>query len=138
MDVMGLAKAYRTPLWLAAVFVVLLGVFAITPDPTTASSADAEPTTEPTPGPRECVVCPIDQRCDAKSGKCVFIKHTPLPCVKTAKFDDKAGFCLPEGVAPAPAPSIDPDAREPAFPGGIGGDSRDRQPRLPGFGNSRD
>jgi hypothetical protein len=137
MDVSNFASTYRTPLWLAGIFVVLLGVFAITPDPISATSADAEPTSEPTPGPHECVVCPIDQHCDGKSSQCVFLDHTPLPCVKSAKYDDKAKFCLPEG-APAPPAVSDTGAGRtgPEFPGGIGGD-RARQPRLPGFGNTQ-
>ena len=47
----GWARAYRTPLWLAVLFVALLVVFALTPDPTVAPSgatradrrADARP-----------------------------------------------------------------------------------------------
>lgn len=136
----GWVRAFRTPLWLALVFGALLVVFALTPDPQTASGA-SEPSAEPTPGPRECVVCPIDQRCDAKSGRCRFIDHTPLPCVKTATYDDEAGFCLPENVPQAPAaPAQTPDDGRvprvpgPQFPGGIGGD-QPRQPNLPGFGD---
>ena len=91
----GWMRAFRTPLWLGVPSSSqLLVVFALTPDPKSASGASA-PSAEPTPGPHECVVCPIDQRCDAKSGQCMFIDHTPLPCVKTATYDDKAGFCLP-------------------------------------------
>jgi hypothetical protein len=136
MDVRGFVRAYRTPLWLTAVFVLLLLVFAITPDPDTARGA-GEPTSEPTPGPHECVVCPIDQKCDPTSGQCLFVDHTPLPCVKSAKFDKKAGFCLPEGAPPAPAAATEPAGRVPGaprFPGGIGGD-QPRDPDLPGFGN---
>jgi hypothetical protein len=132
------ARAYRTPLWLGALFVVMLALFAVTPDPITATSADADPTAEPTSQPRQCVVCPIDQRCDARSGRCMFVEHTPLPCVKSAKFDEEAGFCLPEGAPPAPAVVNDgPERPTSEFPGGIGGD-RARQPRLPGFGNNDD
>jgi hypothetical protein len=133
----GWMRAFRTPLWLAAIFVVVMVVFAITPDPKSASGA-SEPSAAPTPGSRECVVCPIDQRCDAKSGQCKFIDHTPLPCVRTAKYDDKAGFCLPENVPAAPAAAETPEGRTsrvpgPEFPGGIGG--QPRQPSLPGFGD---
>jgi hypothetical protein len=136
MDVRGFVRAYRTPLWLTVVFVALLLVFAVTPDPKSASGA-SEPSSEPTAGPHECVVCPIDQRCDGKSGQCMFIDHTPLPCVKTAKYDGKAGFCLPESVPEAPASATDEPGRIPGpqFPGGIGGTPR--QPRgLPGFGDN--
>jgi hypothetical protein len=96
------ARLYQTPLWLTAAFIGLLVVFAITPDPSQ-NTASSGPTAEPTPGPRECVVCGIDQQCDPSSGRCMFIKATPLPCVKSSKFDDKAGFCLPTG-APTPVP----------------------------------
>jgi hypothetical protein len=48
-------------------------------------------------------VCGIDQQCDPASGRCVFVKPTPLPCVESAKFDEKSGFCLPTG-APTPVP----------------------------------
>jgi len=130
----GWGRVFRTPLWLGVAFVALLVVFALTPDPKSASGA-SEPSAEPTPGPHECVVCPIDQRCDAKSGQCRFLDHTPLPCVKTATYDEKAGFCLPENVPEAPDPTPDGrTARVPGFPGGIGGDSP-RQPNLPGFGD---
>jgi hypothetical protein len=138
---MGWGRAFRTPLWLGGVFVGLLIVFALTPDPQSATGA-SEPSAEPTPGPRECVVCPIDQRCDVKSGQCKFLDHTPLPCVKTATYDERAGFCLPESVPAAPVAAETPDGRTaripgPEFPGGIGGDSP-RQPNLPGFGGDDD
>lgn len=134
----GFVRTFRTPLWLVVVFGALLVLFALTPDPKTATGA-SEPSAEPTPGPRECVVCPIDQRCDAKSGRCRFLDHTPLPCVKTATYDERAGFCLPEDVPQAPAAET-PEGRVPRvpgpqFPGGIGGDSPPRQPNLPGFGD---
>lgn len=98
------ARLYQTPLWLTAVFVGLLALFAVTPDPTrTAANSGPDPTSEPTRGPGECIVCGIDQQCDPRSGRCVFVKATPVPCVETAKFDEKAGFCLPVG-APTPVP----------------------------------
>ncbi len=134
-------RAHRTPLWLTAIFGALLVIFAITTDPQSATGA-SEPTSEPTPGPRECVVCPIDQRCDAKSGQCVFIDHTPLPCVKSAKFDERAGFCLPTGVPAPPAAATDEDEDRGRVPGqsrSQGGVSDDndgpRRPDLPGFGD---
>ena len=132
----GWVRTFRTPLWLGAVFIGLLVLFALTPDPKTASGA-SEPSAEPTPGPHECVVCPIDQRCDAKSGQCKFLDHTPLPCVKTATYDERAGFCLPESVPDAPDETPDgriPRVPGPQFPGGIGGEPR--QPSLPGFDNN--
>ncbi|MGH2760711.1 MAG: hypothetical protein ACRDKJ_14265 [Actinomycetota bacterium] len=102
------ARLYQTPLWLLAGFIVLLTLFAVTPDPSrNAADARTDPTSEPTPGPRECVICGIDQECDPSSGRCVFVKATPLPCVETAKFDEKAGFCLPTG-APPPVPTPEP------------------------------
>jgi hypothetical protein len=132
--------AYRTPVWLGAVFLALLVVFAFTPDPTSGDVDTVQPTSEPTPGPRECVVCPIDQRCDPGSGQCVFVDHTPLPCVRSAKFDEEAGFCLPEGAPPAPQPAVSSDtddARRRARRADRAGRVA-RQPRLPGFGNDRD
>jgi hypothetical protein len=102
------ARLYQTPLWLTAGFVVLLALFAVTPDPARSSADDgAAATSEPTPGPGECVICGIDQECDPSSGRCMFVKATPLPCVESAKFDEKAGFCLPTG-APTPVPTVEP------------------------------
>jgi hypothetical protein len=97
-------------LWLAAIFIGLLALFAVTPDPSrNTAGAGPDPTSEPTPGPGECVVCGIDQECDPSSGRCVFVKTTPLPCVENAKFDEKAGFCLPTGApTPVPIPEIEP------------------------------
>lgn len=134
-------SAYRTPIALAAVFVALLVVFALTPDPDLQGAGAVEPTSEPTPGPRECVVCPIDQECEPGTGRCVFIDHTPWPCVPSARFDDRADQCLPEGAPPAPpAPAAATAAPGripgPDFPPGIGGDpDRRRGQDLPGFGD---
>lgn len=127
---------YRTPLSLAALFLALLVVFAFTPDPTTGDIDASQPTAEPSPGPRECVACPIDQTCNA-SGQCVFVDHTPLPCVPSAKFDEEAGFCLPEGAPPAPAPAATEPERE-VGRGGVRVPRDNQQPRLPGFGNDDD
>lgn len=138
----GWAAAYRTPVWLGGVFVVLLALFAVTPDPAGGGRDSAQPTSEPTPDPRECVVCPIDQRCDPGSGRCVFVEHTPLPCVRSANFDEEAGFCLPEGAPPPPPPVATAEPADgrvpgPAFPPGIR-DPRDRRtPRPPAIGNRR-
>jgi hypothetical protein len=102
-DLREWAGLYQTPLWLTAAFIALLTLFALTPDPSrTAADVGSNPTSEPTPGPHECIVCPIDQTCDAESGRCVFIDATPLPCVEGAKFDEKAGFCLPTGEPTIP------------------------------------
>jgi hypothetical protein len=97
------ARLYQTPLWLAAVFIGLLALFAVTPDPGRTATKGPDTASEPTPGPGECVICGIDQQCDPTAGRCVFVKVTPLPCVEHAKFDEKAGFCLPTG-APTPVP----------------------------------
>lgn len=123
-DFREFAKTYRTPVILTAVFAVLMLVFAITPDPTTAKSVAPESTFEPTPGPHECVVCAIDRICDPGTSQCVFVDHTPLPCVKSAKMDDQAGFCLPTG-APA-APTLTQN------------DGTDRQSRKPRKPRTRD
>lgn len=118
------ARLYQTPLWLAAGFIVLLALFAVTPDPARSAGDDgAQATSEPTPGPGECVVCGIDQECDPSSGQCRFVKTTPLPCVESAKFDEKAGFCLPTG-APTPIPTVAPVEEIP----------EDREPRRPRTG----
>jgi hypothetical protein len=97
------ARLYQTPLWLAAVFIGLLALFAVTPDPARTATKGPDTATEPTRAPGECVVCGIDQQCDPTSGRCVLLKSTPLPCVEHAEFDEKAGFCLPTG-APTPVP----------------------------------
>jgi hypothetical protein len=138
---MSAARTFRTPLWLGGLFIVLLGVFAVTPDPTSGDLDAAEPTSEPTPGARECVVCPIDQQCDPDSGQCMFVDHTPWPCVKSAKMDEQAGFCLPEGAPPAPAAvSTTRPGRIPGpdFPPGIRDPDSPDEPQgqdLPGFGD---
>jgi hypothetical protein len=100
------ARLYQTPLWLAAIFIGLLALFAVTPDPARTAAKEPDTASEPTPAPGECVVCGIDQQCDPSSGRCVFLKNTPLPCVEHAEFDEKAGFCLPTG-APTPVPEAE-------------------------------
>jgi hypothetical protein len=136
MSVRDWIATYRTPFALGVVFVALIGVFAITPDPDLQGAAP-EQTTEPTAGPGECVVCPIDQECDPRSGQCRFIDHTPWPCVKGAEYDDAAGQCLPTGAPPAPPPvtATTGPGRIPGpdFPPGIGGDGRG--PDLPAIGD---
>jgi hypothetical protein len=130
-------RAYRTPLALLAMFVALLIVFAVTPDPTSGEATDIAPTSEPTAGPDSCPICGIDQECDPSSGQCMFIDHTPPPCIKSANYDEGAGMCLPEGVvAPPAAPAATSDGRT-RFPRGIRSDrgSRVEQPDLPGFGD---
>ena len=128
-------RAYRTPLALGLVFVALLAVFAITPDPDLEGVINVESTAEPSEGPGECVVCPVDQECDPDSGQCKFIKHTPWPCVESARFDDEDDQCLPEGAPPPPPAATTEPGRipGPVFPPGIGGDP-DR-PDLPAIGD---
>lgn len=132
-DLRTWARLYQTPLWLTAAFLALLTLFALTPDPTrTSSGSDAAPTSEPTRGPGECVVCGIDQECDPGSGRCEFVKATPLPCVQGAEFDEKAGFCMPTGAPTAvPLPVVEveeddepPEREQNRYPGGIDNDSR--------------
>jgi hypothetical protein len=98
----ALSRTYKTPFALGAVFVGLLIVFAVAPRPHNASARAPESTAEATPGPHECVVCGVDKQCDPRTGQCMFIDHTPLPCVESATYDAKAGFCLPEGAPEAP------------------------------------
>jgi len=123
-----LATTYTTPFALGGVFVALVVVLALAPHPRNASARAPQSTAEATPGPHECVVCGVDKECDPRTGLCVFIDHTPLPCVESATYDAKAGFCLPEGVPAAPA------AANPAA--GVRTPSPPRVPnmRLPGFG----
>jgi hypothetical protein len=122
-------------LWLTAAFLVLLTVFAFTPEPTRTASetTDERTSVEPTPGPHECVVCDIDKTCDPDSGRCIFVDATPLPCVEGARFDREAGFCLPTGtpavVAPQPTQGIAPQPGQGQYPGPF--------PDLPGSGNRR-
>lgn len=111
------ARLYQTPLWLAAVFIGLLALFAVTPDPARTATNEPDTASEPTPAPGECVVCGIDQQCDPSSGRCVLLKNTPLPCVEHAEFDEKAGFCLPTG-APTPIPQPEASIDEDRFPSG--------------------
>src|SRR5213078_4522699 len=116
------------------VFVALAVLFAVTPSSHTTVARGPESTSEPTPGPHECFVCGIDQECNPSSGQCMFVDHTPLPCVESAHYDDKSGFCLPEGEVQAPAgqgpangvrtpgPVRVPNVRQPRRPhGGIFG-----------------
>jgi hypothetical protein len=43
----------------------------------------------------------------------VFVKPTALPCVESARFDEKAGFCLPTGApTPIPLPPVTADPFE--------------------------
>jgi len=127
----ALAATYRTPFFLLCVFAGLLIVFAVAPHPKSASARAPQSTAEATPGPHECVVCGVDKECDPRTGQCIFIDHTPLPCVESANYDTKAGFCLPEGVPAAPPPASDVNQ-----PGVVRPPTTPRPPRmrLPGFG----
>ncbi len=128
-----LSATYRTPFVLGAVFVVLVAVFAVAPHPRSASARAPQSTAEATPGPHECVVCGVDKECDPRTGQCIFIDHTPLPCVESANYDSKAGFCLPEGVPQAPTVAANPSGGT----SGVRTPSPPRIPnmRLPGFGD---
>jgi len=121
-------RTYQTPLWLAAAFVFLLAVFALTPEPNSSIAETTDRTVETTPGPREFAVCNIDKTFDPKEGRCVPLPSTPLPCIEGTKLDTKAGFCLPTGTPRIAAPVATIDPRVPQFPGGIGGD-------FPGINN---
>ncbi len=128
-----LYSTYRTPFALLAVFAGVLVVFALIPTSQNVSARGPASSAEPTPGPHECVVCGVDKTCDATTGQCIFLDHTPLPCVESAKYDEKAGFCLPEGVPAAPAQVGSADGvRPPSTPRA----PRIRQPRR--AGNSQD
>jgi hypothetical protein len=129
-----LSRTYKTPFALLGVFVAMLVIFAVAPKPRSASARGPLSSSEPTPGPHECVVCGVDKTCDARTGQCIFMDHSPLPCVESAHYDDKAGFCLPEGVPAAPVEQVNtqpnPGVRTPSPPRA----PRVRPPRLPGFG----
>lgn len=111
-----LSRTYRTPFALGAVFVGLIVAFAVAPRSNNASVRGPQSTAEATPGPHECVVCGVDKQCDPRTGQCIFMDHTPLPCVESAHYDDKAGFCLPEGVPAAPAQLNPAGVRTPSPP----------------------
>ena len=116
-------------MWLTAAFVVLLILFALTPEPKpTAAERSVDRTAEATPGPNEYVACSIDKTWDPNARKCVPFDATPLPCVEGTDFDKKAGFCLPTGTPAVVAPiaTLAPGQ----FPGGFGD--------LPGINNHPD
>jgi hypothetical protein len=119
---------YQAPLWLTAGFIILLTLFALTPEPRqTAVETSADRTSvEATPGPNEFVACDIAKTWDPKSRRCIFVDATPLPCVEGTRFDSKAGFCLPTGTPAVVAPVATPLPNG-QFPGGFGD--------LPGIDN---
>lgn len=127
----GWGGTYRIPVLLSVVYVLVIALVALVPASRRADVTGAESTPLPPERPADCVVCGIDQTCDPDTGRCVFVEATPLPCIEGTRFDESAGFCLPEaGAQPtiAPAEPTPRGAREP------------RQPRLdlPGFGGDDD
>jgi len=131
----GRWSAFRVPLWLALVYIAVLGVVATFPAKRSAQLVGAQPSATPAAAQSQYTVCGIDRQSDARTGRCVPVTTTPLPCVQGSNFDAKAGFCMPVAASPPPAPAataapVDPFAN---FPGGI---RQPTQPNLPGFGNS--
>lgn len=113
---------FRNTLWIAVAYLAVLLLVALFPPRTASSVRDTTETPEPT-ARADCVVCGIGETCDPESGQCMFVEATPLPCVEGTRFDDKAGFCLPEGRPTIAPPTLAPAVREPEQPQGD----------LPGF-----
>ena len=102
------------PFWLALVYIAVLGVVATFPSHRAASLVGAQPSATPVSVPSEYTVCGIDRTTDPRTGRCVPVAATPLPCVQGSNFDAKAGFCMPVAASPPPAPA--PQVQQPADP----------------------
>jgi hypothetical protein len=114
----GWMRYFKVPLWLALVYIAVLGVVASFPTRSTAGRVSAGPTATPAAA-SQYAVCGIDHTSDPKTGRCVPVSVTPLPCVQGSKFDSKAGFCMPTApkaaVAPPPPPVQQPQVPEDPF-----------------------
>lgn len=114
---------------LGVVYVLVVALVALVPASRRADVTGTASTPRPIERPADCVVCGIDQTCDPDTGRCVFLESTPVPCIEGTRFDERAGFCLPEaGAQPTIAPVATPRPQREREP---------REPRidLPGFGD---
>jgi hypothetical protein len=119
-------------MWLALVYIAVLGVVATFPAHQTANLAGVQPTATPASAPSEYSVCGIDKTSDPRTGRCVPAAATPLPCVQGSNFDAKAGFCMPVAASPPPAPA--PVVTQPADPfANLPGIRQPDQPQDPFF-----
>ena len=129
----GRMRYFKAPLWLALTYVAVLGVVASFPARTTKSRVSAVPAATPAAA-SQYTVCGIDRTSDPKTGRCVPVAVTPLPCVQGSKFDSKAGFCMPVApkavVAPPPPPQQPqvPDDPFAGLPGIRSNDNADADP----------
>ena len=97
-------RAFKAPLWIGLVYVAVLGVVATFPS-RAVGRLDAKPSASPATAADTYAVCGIDQTSDPRTGRCVPLSATPLPCVQGSHFDRKAGFCMPVAASPPP-PSV--------------------------------
>ena len=102
----GWTRRFKVPFWLGLTYIAVLGVVATFPPRDNVRQVTAEPTS--TPASDRYAVCGIDQTSDPKTGRCVPVAVTPLPCVQGSKYDAKAGFCMPvaPSAPPAPPPTV--------------------------------
>ena len=105
-------RYFKVPFWLVLLYIAVLGVVASFPTRNTAGRVSAGPTA--TPAAPQYAVCGIDHTSDPKTGRCVPVSVTPLPCVQGSKFDSKAGFCMP--VAPKAVVAPPPPVQQPQIP----------------------
>jgi hypothetical protein len=131
----GRWSVFRVPLWLALVYIAVLGVVATFPTKRSSQLVGAQASVTPAPAQSRYTVCGIDRQADARTGHCVPVTTTPLPCVQGSNFDAKAGFCMPVAASPPPAPVATAPPADPFanFPGGI---RKPEEPTMPFFGNN--
>jgi hypothetical protein len=106
-------RTFRVPFWLGLAYVAVLGVVASFPARGHVSSVSAQPSPTPATGPGNYTVCGIDNTSDPRTGRCVPVDTTPLPCVQGSHFDAKAGFCMPVAPSAPPAPAVQPQPVDP-------------------------
>jgi len=122
------------PFWLGLVYIAVLGVVATFPSHRTANLVGAQPSATPASVPSEYTVCGIDRTTDPRTGRCVPVAATPLPCVQGSNFDPKAGFCMPVAASPPPAPA---PVQQPGDPfANLPGIRQPTQPQDPFFNDS--